>query len=268
MSGDLRKIVYQNSLRRKEQLNKEMLIALFGGSGKTGIYYVEKAVNQGHKLKVFVRDEKKMAKMVDKLKLSEEKKSLITIKETDIFKAENLDLTGVHVVVSCLGFHRRNNKGMKIDHYTRSMDSILTACKTHSVTRLITMAAWYSRDRGDNIEGQGVSGCMAKFFLRHMIGHVLVDMDDMEKLIEQDAHENLQWQVISFPGLRKRSSDGKELLWEIDCDMVTEIVKKYSMYKTKYYTIAFCDAADIMLKITEEKYGLPKNHLIAVANKY
>ena len=151
------------------------------------------------------------------------------------------------------------------------------------------MAAWYSRDRGDNIEGQGVSGCMAKFFLRHMIGHVLVDMDDMEKLIEHDAHENLQWQVISFPGkiltqiegiiwisgckipisgLRKRSSDGKELLWEIDCDMVTEIVKKYSMYKTKYYTIAFCDAADIMLKITEEKYGLPKNHLIAVANKY
>ena len=69
--------------------------------------------------------------MVDKLKLNEEKKSLITIKETDIFKAENLDLTGVHVVVSCLGFHRRNNKGMKIDHYTRSMDSILTACKTH-----------------------------------------------------------------------------------------------------------------------------------------
>ena len=47
MSGDLRKVVYQNSLRRKEQLNKEMLIALFGGSGKTGIYYVEKAVNQG-----------------------------------------------------------------------------------------------------------------------------------------------------------------------------------------------------------------------------
>lgn len=71
-----------------------------------------------------------------------------------------------------------------------------------------------------------------------------------------------------FTGLRKRSSDGKELLWEIDCDMVTEIVKKYPMYKTKYYTVAFCDAASIMLKITEEKYGLPKNHLIAVANKY
>lgn len=47
MSGDLRKIVYQNSLRRKEKLNKEMVIAIFGGSGKTGIYYVEKAVNQG-----------------------------------------------------------------------------------------------------------------------------------------------------------------------------------------------------------------------------
>ena len=74
MSSDLRKIVYQNSLRRKEKLNKEMLIALFGGSGKTGIFYIEKAVNQGtktdnspaltyfqgHKLKVYVRDGKKM----------------------------------------------------------------------------------------------------------------------------------------------------------------------------------------------------------------
>ena len=144
-SNDLRKIVYQNSLRRKEKLNKEMLIALFGGSGKTGIFYIEKAVNQGmktvnylvltdfsgHKLVVFVRDAKKMNKMIGKLKLDEEKKKAITVKETDIFKPENLDLTGVHVVVSCLGFHRRNNKGMKIDHYTRSMDSILNACKTH-----------------------------------------------------------------------------------------------------------------------------------------
>ena len=47
MSADLRKMVYQNSLRRKEKLNKEMLIALFGASGKTGIFYVEQAVNSG-----------------------------------------------------------------------------------------------------------------------------------------------------------------------------------------------------------------------------
>ena len=72
----------------------------------------------------------------------------------------------------------------------------------------------------------------------------------------------------SFSGLRKRSSDGKELQWQIDNDMVDEVVQKYPMYKTKYYTVAFCDAASILLKITEEKYGLPKNHLIAVSNKY
>ena len=50
MSADLRKMVYQNSLRRKEKLNKEMLIALFGASGKTGIFYVEQAVNSGKQL--------------------------------------------------------------------------------------------------------------------------------------------------------------------------------------------------------------------------
>jgi len=68
------------------------------------------------------------------------------------------------------------------------------------------MSAWYQTDRGENIEGQGASGCMAKFFLKHMIGHVLVDMDDMTKLIEQDAPENLQWQVISFPATVKSHS--------------------------------------------------------------
>ena len=39
------------------------------------------------------------------------------------------------------------------------------------------------------------------------------------------------------------------------------------MHKTKYYTISFCDAAQILLKISEEKLGLPKNCLISVANK-
>ena len=62
------------------------------------------------------------------------------------------------------------------------------------------MGAWYQTDRGENIEGQGVAGCMARLFLKHMIGHVLIDMDNMTKLIEQDAHDNLQWQMISFPG--------------------------------------------------------------------
>ena len=62
------------------------------------------------------------------------------------------------------------------------------------------MGAWYQSDRGENIEGQGVSGCMARLFLKHMIGHVLVDMDNMTKVLQQDAHENLQWQMISFPG--------------------------------------------------------------------
>ena len=56
MSADLRKMVYQNSLRRKEKLNKEMLIALFGASGKTGIFYVEQAVNSGKELLASLRN--------------------------------------------------------------------------------------------------------------------------------------------------------------------------------------------------------------------
>ena len=64
----------------------------------------------GHKLKLFVRDGKKMTKMIDKLKLPADKKEQITIKETDIFKPENLDLTGkIHIIVELLQRNQNSN---------------------------------------------------------------------------------------------------------------------------------------------------------------
>lgn len=69
-------------------------------------------------------------------------------------------------------------------------------------------------------------------------------------------------------GLRKRSSDKKDMLWELDNDYVHEVVQKYPLYKMKYHTVPFYDAGQMMLMISEEKYGLPKNCLISVTNKY
>ena len=57
--------------------------------------------------------------------------------ECDIFKSDELDLEDVDLIVSCLGFHRRNNKSFKIDHYTRSMNSILGAAEKYNVRRLV-----------------------------------------------------------------------------------------------------------------------------------
>ena len=61
----------------------------------------------------------------------------IKVVECDIFKPEVLDFTEVDLIVSCLGFHRRNNKQFKIDHYTRSMDSILTAAEIRVLIYII-----------------------------------------------------------------------------------------------------------------------------------
>ena len=74
--------------------------------------------------------------------------------------------------------------------------------------------------------------------------------------------------LINVSGLRKRSSDKKDMLWEVDNDYVREIVQKYPLYKMKYHTVPFYDAGQMMLMISEEKYGLPKNCLISVTNKF
>ena len=77
------------------------------------------------------------------------------------------------------------------------------------------MVAWYTESRGENIEGKGVSGCLARIFLKHMIGHVLIDMDKMVNLIKQDAHGSLKWQVISFPGMELIFLNKKLTLWSL-----------------------------------------------------
>jgi len=247
-------------------MNEQLKIALFGATGKTGIYYLEMALDKGHNIRAFVRDQKKLQKMVSKLKLDEVKLKKLEVIECDIFDSNTLNLSHIDLVVSCLGFHRRNNKAMKIDHYSRSMESILKAINEHNVGRIITMSSWYCQSRGDSLGG--CFGCMATFFLRHMIGHVLIDMEKMYKILEEKSNKELQWQVICFPGLRKRSSDKKDMLWEVDNDYVREIVQKYPLYKMKYHTVPFYDAGQMMLMISEEKYGLPKNCLISVTNKF
>ena len=73
----------------------------------------------GHNIRAFVRDQKKLQKMVSKLKLDEVKLKKLEVIECDIFDSNTLNLSHIDLVVSCLGFHRRNNKAMKIDHYSR-----------------------------------------------------------------------------------------------------------------------------------------------------
>ena len=58
------------------------------------------------------------------------------------------------------------------------------------------------------------------------------------------------------------------MAWELNNDIVSEIVQKYPLYKMSYHTVSFCDAGQMMLMISEEKYGLPKNCLISVGNKF
>ena len=47
MSNSLIKVVHKNSMKRRETMNEQLKIALFGATGKTGIYYLEMALDKG-----------------------------------------------------------------------------------------------------------------------------------------------------------------------------------------------------------------------------
>lgn len=82
--------------------------------------------------------------------------------------------------------------------------------------------SWYTDDKGSNLEG-GLSGCGARFFLRHMIGHVLDDMNAAVEVLEKS--ENIHWNTIHAPGLRKGNRKEKEIISN-SSDRVQAIIGK------------------------------------------
>jgi len=82
--------------------------------------------------------------------------------------------------------------------------------------------SWYTDDKGSEIKG-GLSGCGARFFLRHMIGHVLDDMNAAVEVLEKS--ENIHWNTIHAPGLRKGNRLDKEIISN-SSDRVQAIIGK------------------------------------------
>ena len=119
--------------------------------------------------------------------------------------------------------------------------------------------SWYTDDKGSEIKG-GLSGCGARFFLRHLIGHVLEDMNAAVEVLEKS--ENLHWNTIHAPGLRKGDRLEKTIISNAS-DRVQAIIgkasfswrknrsilDKYPFYKTRYHTMRFADVACYLLDV-------------------
>lgn len=166
-----------------------MKIAVLGATGQTGSKLIALALEQKHHVLALVRSP-------DKVKIKHDN---LRVETCNVFSLYDLQskMADVEVVISCLGFFR--SPRAEVDGYSRSIELISDACRQNQVKQLIVMGSWYNEDCGRDA-GQGLSGFIMRFFLRHIIGKTLQDMKRMHQYLREHCTD-LNWSIVNPPGL-------------------------------------------------------------------
>lgn len=152
-------------------------ILVFGASGRTGKLIVKKLLQQGHTVTAFVRDFKKVDKIVH---------DNFSIVEGSIANSEAVDAAIQHcdIVISALG----NMKLMKNTIISDGVNNIIAAMKKYNKTRLFFIS---SLGVGDS---KGQLGLLYNLiYLPTFLRNVFRDKERQEKLIHDSG---LNWTII------------------------------------------------------------------------
>ncbi len=167
-----------------------MKLAIFGGTGKTGKYLVQQALDAGHEVVMLARTPSKVTAKDEKL----------TVVQGDILDAERVEDTirGVDAVLSVLG--PTNNK----PEFTisRGMDNILESMKRNNVQRIIIAAGAGVRDPQDKPK------FIDRFFgllLRLLSKNILADM---QQVVEKLRASDREWTIVRVPMLTDQPAQG------------------------------------------------------------
>jgi len=85
--------------------------------------------------------------------------------------------------------------------------------RTTELSRLIVMGSWYNEDNGQT-SGTGISGYILRFFLRNIIGAVLMDMKRMREYLVSDCSD-LKWTMVNPPGLTNGPLTEQPVVFEV-----------------------------------------------------
>lgn len=260
----------KSMLRRRTTSRHIYKIAIFGCTGRTGNIFVREALENNHTIICFVRNKQKLLKQINTYDkpVKEKAGKYLTLIECDIFNQKELldGLRNVDVVVSLLNFHRRNNKGWYIDHYTRWIKVIVDSMQTANVENIMALLPWYTGDRGKSISNKGISGSFFKFMLKYVKGHLLVDMDNAMKVLQSNS-DNITWTTLHVPALRRGPRLDKSIQSDVG-DRIQSVIDEFPFYKTKYHTMRFADAARHILDIVENKIIVQHNTQVALSYKF
>ena len=175
-------------------------VAIFGGSGQTGLHLISQALTKGHDVKAIVRNKEKLGKSLETDHNIINNEKLEVCEVDDIFDEAKITepLKNVDIVISVLGFGR-GSTGYS-DFTSALMKAILSI--ENGCRRCIFMHSWHTEPS---------SRPNVPFYLRWtLLKYIAIILDNMRKaenLLE--ASDDIDYTVVLPPGLRAGPATGK-----------------------------------------------------------
>jgi putative NADH-flavin reductase len=202
-----------------------MKIVVFGATGRTGIPFVQQALDAGHEVVGFVRTPSKMPIVHDNL-------SLI---KGDAMQAEDVAQAiapDADAVVSVLA----PTKNSPPDMLPRAAQNIISAMKGAGIERLVYMTGAGVRVEQDE---PGLMDNVIRFALKTISGDVL---KQSEEAVEKVRNSPLNWTVVRAPMLTDGDHTGDYRVGWVGVNTGPRLLR--------------ADAADFILSLVEEREHL------------
>ena len=197
-----------------------MRLTVFGASSSTGKHLVEKALQTGHEVTGFVRDESKLRSRHERLKI-------VCGDALDLVHVESA-IQGSDAVLSTLG-----PKGRPAVMAAESTKHIVTAMEKYGVKRLVIISVAGIPAPQDK-RGFNPVSALIKLFLKN----VFIDRENQLEILRASK---LDWVALRVPRLTD--------------DVATGSVKAFFGNPSPSQKVTRADVADFMLKqLTEDRW--------------
>ncbi len=200
-----------------------MKLTLFGATGRTGIPFIQQALEAGHEVTAFVRNPSRLTMQHARLK----------VVQGDVFDAVKVEqaISGADAVVSVLGHAKDTPRNLM----AVAAQNIVIAMKKHGVRRIVTLTGAGVRDENDQPK---LVDNIIRFLLTVLSPAVLKDSEDHVRIIRESG---LDWVVVRGPMLTEGPRQSKYRVGMVGKGSGTRIAR--------------ADVADFMLKqVTDKTY--------------
>jgi putative NADH-flavin reductase len=170
-------------------------IALFGGTGRTGIPFIQQALEAGHTIQALLRNPQKLTISHPRLKII----------KGDALNPADVDKTiaGTDGAVSLLG----QDKNSPSDFQTRATKLIIDSLKKHNLRRFVSLTGGGVRDTAN--DKPGFMDNLIVFIMKNIAGagarNALMDGISHADVIRQS---NLDWTIVRGPMLTEDPAKG------------------------------------------------------------